>query len=135
MKTICIYVIDDNADNRRQFNDLIEITWSGADVRCFESVYDASQAGASPDLVIIDVSSVAPLMMGDVAHAYGPIAKFMELHPGADIIILSAMGRNSVYEVVDDVKRITQRENVFYGGWGSWEPLEKMIKQTLDLKK
>ncbi len=124
-------VVDDDDINRRQFVELIEGEYPKMEVRAHESLYECYRGWQRFDFVLLDVSTVAPNMMRDVAFAYGPIAKFCQEYPATQLIIHSGMSRNGVHEVIDDVRRVAPEAVVHYGGCGTWEPLKKLLKDLI----
>jgi hypothetical protein len=129
VQSICI--VDDEEVCRRQYRELIEAEFPKLAVRAYDTIFAAYGAGHF-DYLIIDVSSVAPLMMSDVAHAWAPIAKFMENHPGTEIIIVSAMSRSSTHEVIEEVARACGNPDmVHYGGIGVWESSVELGLKTV----
>ena len=124
-------IVDDDPEARRQFVELIQGEYPKMEVRDYESIFECFQGWQRFDFVVVDVSSVAPLMAGDVAHAYAPIAKFLENYPTTQIIIHSAMSRSGTHEVIDEVKRVCPESTVHYGGIGMWEPLKKLLNELI----
>ena len=127
-----IVIIDDCEVARRQFRALIEKDFPKLEVRTYKSIFETYQNFRTFDYMIIDVSSVAPMMMSDVQNAWAPIAKFMEHYQGTDIIIHSAMARSGTHEVIEDVQKATDRpERVHYGGIGTWEPMRAKLHELI----
>jgi DNA-binding NtrC family response regulator len=133
-----VAIVDDDETRRKQLTGAIENAYPTLDkVRSYETIFECYQGFQHWDYLIIDVSSVAPLMMGDVQHAYAPIAKFMETHPETTVIILSAMGRASTEEVVSQVVEAMKAEDaraedrVKYGGTGDIQQLVALVKEMI----
>lgn len=130
VREICI--VDDDEDKRRQYAELIGYAFPKLNVRAFGSIYNAYRSGGRYDYLLIDVSSVAPLMMGDFQHAWGPITRFMQEHTATEVIIISAASRNATQEVIDEVAKHCAPGMVHYGGIGMWESsVELSLKNVL----
>lgn len=100
-----VWIVNDDADDRRMVaEDVFEALYV-VSVQ-FESLFDAHRRPDSPDLLIIDMSSVAPLVLGCAAHHYGPICTFLEARSGVTVIITSAVSQSFAEGVKDDVLRI-----------------------------
>lgn len=114
--------IDDDKDNRRQW-----LEWSkcnGYFALAFESAYDANTVRA--DCYIFDVSAVAS-WTGSLQGAYSPIARLMQDHPGAEIIIGSCMSRNYVEDVLDEVEKVAGRRPKFFDAASGFTGLEAVM--------
>jgi hypothetical protein len=61
-------------------------------------------------------------------HAYAPICRLMQDHPGAEIIIGSCMSRNAVEDVLDDVERVAGRRPRFFDASSGFDGLEAVMK-------
>ena len=118
--------IDDDAEARRQWLELARIeAWK---VSAVESVFEANSIAA--DCYVFDISAVSPNL--DVQYTYSSIARLMEDHPGAAVILLSAMSRRMVEQVIDDVAQHTGRRPT-YGGHGLWTELREPVNQACGL--
>lgn len=124
-------IVDDDENRRRQFREFLANEFPKLEVSDYETIFECYQGWRRFDFVVIDVSSVAPNMMGDVAFAYGPIAKFLEAYPATEVIVLSAMSRNATEDVIDDVKRAVPEAKIRYGGRGDWESPHGGLKDVL----
>jgi len=101
--------------------------WSknnGYDAKAFDSVYEANEYPA--DCYIFDISAVSPMNFGN--HAYAPICRLIEDHPGAEIIIGSCISRNAVEEVLDEVEKVSGRRPHFFDAASGFVGLEAAIE-------
>lgn len=118
--------IDDDADNRRQWME-----WArnrGLTARSFESAYAANRIAAKN--YVFDVSAVAPMAVGH--HAYAPICRLMEDHPGAAIYIGSCMSRNAVEEIIGEVEEVSGRKPRFFDSAYGFLGPEKALMNAVD---
>lgn len=117
-----IAVIDDDEDSRKSMIEQIERAFPKLTVRGFDSIFEAYQGITNYDYLLIDVSAVAPQMLGDVGRAWAPIGKYAEHYPATNFIITSAMSRNAVEDVINDCVEFgkVERQRICYGGW-QWE--------------
>ena len=105
-----VWIIDDQEYMRtRTVPKVIRDRWPDADITAFDSLAAAIYYSGSVDLVIIDITAVCPIQRA--ALAYGPICQLLERHPGATLIINSALPRyitdgvrESVLEFVPDAQ-------------------------------
>lgn len=82
-----------------------------------ESIFACYQGLRCFDYIVIDISAVAPLMASDIQHAYGPISFYLKEYPATKVVIMSACGRETAQEVIDQVvKEIGDSSRVIYGG-------------------
>ncbi len=137
-RVTAVAIVDDDETRRKQFTECLENLFPTLDkIRSYETIFECYQGCQHWDYLVIDVSSVAPLMMGDVQHAYAPIAKFLEIHPETCVIILSAMGRPSTEEVVQQVIDAMKGEDekiadrVKYGGTGNLEIFKSFFEREI----
>lgn len=100
-------------------------------VRYGSSIFDAYYSIGRFDYVIIDISAVAPLMMGDIQHAYGSIVKFMENYPLTEIIITSGVGRECAEEVIEQIKKESGRPEMVHYGGKDWEALKIKLYELI----
>lgn len=99
--------VDDDETNRSNW-----LAWAekkGKSAAAFESAYEANQWPA--DVYVFDLSALSPMCVGH--HAYSPICRLAEDHPGSEIVIASCLGIEYVQEVIDDVEEITGRRVFF----------------------
>lgn len=131
-----IYIVDDDEASRRSLVELVESEFPKLAVHGFESLFECYRGLTCCDYLLLDVSSVAPLMLGDVSRAWAPISKYLQEYPRTELVICSAMGRNSVSDVMDDIVEQggIKRDRLHYGGF-LWEASESVapvtIKKTL----
>lgn len=119
--------INDDPDDRRQLVELANNHYPGETVKAVESAYDAVET--RPDVAVFDVSACSTThIFGH--HAYAPICAFLDLCPGASVVITSATSRSCTQEVIDEVERVSGRRPV-YGGWGLWDDLKPAIDRVL----
>lgn len=117
---IDICFIDDDADNRRQWLEWAD--YSGINAKAVESVFEANRVAA--EAYVFDVTSVAPMNVGH--HAYSPICRLMEDHPGAEIYIGSCMSRNAVEEIIDDVETVSGRRPKYFDAADGFRGFERV---------
>lgn len=118
-----VIFIDDDADSRRQLLECCEKFRPDLTAKTAEAVSEV--IGEKADFYVIDVSAVASCGWS-LAGAYGPICQLMEEHPNAKVIVTSAMSRNSVEDLFEDIDAHIGRKPT-YGGWGPWEDLNKHL--------
>ena len=124
-----IVFIDDNSDSRKQWMDWAK--GKGYSSWVAESVFDAKDFAA--DFFVFDLSAVGDLMQ---PHSmYSPICKLIELHPGAGIILMSATSERAVRDVIDEVSIHFDSPRIEYGGWGTFEGVEKALKLLEERQK
>lgn len=105
--------VDDDETNRSNW-----LAWAeknGKSAAAFESAYEANQWAA--DVYVFDLSALSPMCVGH--HAYSPICRLAEDHPGSELVIASCLGIEYVREVIDDVEKVTGRR-VWFSGLPSW---------------
>jgi hypothetical protein len=122
VRTICF--IDDDADNRRQWMEWAEM--HGITANAFESAFEANNYSA--DLYVFDISAVSQMCVGH--HAYSPICRLWEDHPGADVVIGSCMSRNYVEDVLDDVEKVAGRRPAFFDMARGFAGLEEYLSSN-----
>lgn len=118
-----IIFIDDDPASRRQWLEWSQLKGYGA--KAFESVFEANQHHA--DVYVFDISACCPGQM-DFSRAYSPICRLMEDHPGADIIIGSAMSRNAVEDALSEIETMSGKRPKFFDASYGFEGLEAAIK-------
>jgi CheY-like chemotaxis protein len=80
------------------------------------SYSDLASAIADPgrvDLVLIDISGIAPINLGPAA-AYSQIACMVEKHPHAPVVIVSGVSSNFAADVADRVREVQPGSVVEY---------------------
>lgn len=71
-----IKVVDDDDQHLSEIVNALDEAFPKLRISGHGSIYGAYSCYGHPDYLLIDISSVAPLMMSDVHHAYGPISKY-----------------------------------------------------------
>lgn len=129
-----ICLVDDDKEKLWQDHELISAEFPSLTVHCYESIFQAYGGILTFDYMLIDVSSVAPLMGGDVARAWAPISKYLSEHPRTELVICTAASRNCVNDVMDDIVEQggIDRARLHYGGfmWSGWSG-ETNLKDVL----
>ncbi len=123
-----IVVVDDDDDSRATWLKLLQDEYPKASISGSESLMDAGNA----DYLLIDISAVAPMMMGDMSHAWGPISNYAQKCPGADIIIISGVSRNCANDVMDDCVRFgnVAQERLHYAGF-LWDDVKRKLQEVI----
>lgn len=98
-----IWIVNDDAYDRQACSAQALQAFPDANITTFESLFDAHERFDNPDIVIIDLSAVAPIGLGFSNHHYGPICTFMDRHFGATVIITSAVSKNFAEDVKEEV--------------------------------
>jgi hypothetical protein len=93
---------DDEGAAHYEREDILDI-YPGATVKVFDDALSAWKATGSPEIIVIDISAVGSIM-GGPHQAYSPICNVAGKHPGATIIINSAVSKDFSEEVRDLVK-------------------------------
>ncbi len=87
-----VWVIDDEEYMRsRVVPPMVLARWPDAQITTFDALATAIYKERSVDLIIIDITSVCPVERAKLA--YGPMCQLLEKHPGATMIINSALPR------------------------------------------
>lgn len=115
--------IDDDADNRRQWMEWASAR--GLTAIAVESAYVANHFTAKS--YVFDVSAVSPMAVGH--HAYAPICRLMEDHPGAEIYIGSCMSRNAVEYIIDEVEAVSGSRPKFFDTATGFRGLEEALNE------
>ena len=126
-----IAVVDDDENHRRQLVEHLTNKFPKLTIRDYEDIFECYQGICCFDYIIIDVSSVAPMMMSDVQNAWAPIAKYLEHYPGTSVIIQSGMSANATQDVIDEVRKYASEDRVIYGGHGFWNELEIVLDRLI----
>lgn len=97
-----------------------DIGWPDWDVFAVEDISEV--AGLQPDILVIDMSALTGVFAPDPTRALGPIITFLDLCPGASIVINTAIPQYYVDEIIDDIHNATGNRP-YYGGWsfGGWD--------------
>jgi hypothetical protein len=128
-----IFIIDDDegaSDCKRE--DALEVI-PRATVKIFVDALSASKATGSPDFIIIDISAVGSIA-GGPHHSYSAICNLACKHPGAMIIINSAVSRYFAEEVRDLVKERCPESVIELVDWAKCDPgdsLKKILKEAI----
>ena len=121
--------IDDEEENRRQW-----LEWGlfhKHTVKAFEDVFTANQWRA--DIYVFDISALCPML--DQHSAYSPICALMEDHPGAVIVIGSAVGYSYAENVLDDVERVSGTRPKYFDAARGFDGLDElMVELTAELE-
>lgn len=122
-----IGIVDDDEAARKTLVELLEREFPSLTVRGFESLFSAYEGITTHDYLLIDVSSVCPSTW-HANRAWAPIGKYAEQHPATEFVIVSAMSRNAIRDVIDDCVEYgaVARERLHVGGF-MWDD----IKATL----
>jgi hypothetical protein len=101
-----VWIIDDQEYMRmRVVPTLVQNRWPEADITSFDCLAGALYHSAPVDLIIIDITAVCPIERAQLA--YGPICQLLDKHPGASLIINSALP----HYVTDVVRREVKEFN------------------------
>jgi hypothetical protein len=129
-----IALVDDDSQKLEQDRELIAAEFPSLTIYCYESIFSAYHNLRCFDYLLIDVSSVAPPMGGDVARAWAPISKYLSEYPRTELIICTAASRNCVNDVMDDIVEQggIDRSRLHYGGFmWSGSSVETNLKDVL----
>ena len=121
-RTLRIVILDDDADNRRLIRESIDEILPGSDVVKTDNILDASNVAGGIDVLIVDISAVANLWQID--HAYHSICSFIAKHPGATVIINTAIAHPD--DVKDDILEQMPEAHVLVCDWATGD-LEKHL--------
>lgn len=83
----------------------------------------------SADFYVFDISVVAPFNL-NLHSAYSPITSIASNHPHSTIVIIAGVSKSDAESVCDDVEQACGVRPV-YGGWGTYEHLEKALEPFL----
>ena len=122
MKKTRIVFINDDPEDRRLW-----LRWARDKKYIAHAVDNILDANKIPgvDYYVFDISVVCPIL--SLHMAYSPICTLAENHPGATIVIVSAIGEGSVDDIVEEVKERTGID-VINGGWGCFDDFEKATR-------
>lgn len=121
-----VWIIDDQEYMRAKVVPrLVRERWPEADMTGFDSLAAALYYSGAVDLIIIDITAVCPLERARLA--YGPICQLIERHPGAPLVINSALPRYVTQEVRDEVLSFVPDAQVYLCGF----PFEVNLPKVL----
>lgn len=123
-----LVIVDDDEETRGQLLELAKLDLPNWTVKAFENIAEACEQN-SIDILLIDISAVAYGNMWE--HAYGPIASFMERHPGTSVVVTSGVSRNAADEVIEKVKEVAGREPIYGGSGVNWKDTLAAIGKSL----
>ncbi len=136
-----IGIVDDDADARETWVRLLEMHYPKLTVRGFETLFQAYEGITTYDYLLVDISALAP-NFGDFSRAWVPLAKYAQEHPATHFVIVSAVSRNAVEDLLEDCEKCggVARDRFTYGGFmwdassgfmwdASSEPVD--VKRTL----
>jgi len=124
-----VVFVDDDDLKRRQWLEIAR--GEGFHVAGADSAYVANQQAG--DVYVFDISAVSGLY-DRMQWSWSPICNLMDHHPGAIVIILSAVGRRYAEEVLDDIEE-RSGTRPHYGGTGSWEELYPIPRDVLGIDR
>jgi hypothetical protein len=128
MKTLWL-VNDDKDFTRWQQQDIAEV-WPKAKVTTAVSLYELREKTKGPDVLLIDISAIAPIAAG-AHHCYGPICAFHEKFPGTTIIINSCVSSYFLNDVRDMVMEKCPAAVVLLIDWASAKA-SNVLKRLLE---
>lgn len=132
-RVVRIGVIDDDQGSRDTPVELIQNEYPRLTVKGFESIFQAYEGITTYQYLLIDITSVSPSFT--LGREWAPIAKYAEEHPATNFIIISAMSRSAIQDVIDECVEYGKidRNRFSYGGfmWESSNPQES-IKHHLN---
>jgi len=115
--------IDDDEESQELWLDYFDNpNWNCV---CKDNALDANDIAA--DVYVIDVTSVSsdfqPL------QAAFPVLTLAENHPGSVFIIISAMSKNTVMEIIEMIQEQMPDVVVKYGGSSDFDGIEAALKE------
>ena len=120
------WIIDDNESAQDALREVIEDFFPDARVECFEYPH-ATIHSPSVDVILIDISAVVPIMMSHTA--YSAICTLLAKHPGATVVICSAVSFNASQDVRDDVLEQMPEADVRIAAFPQRETLPEILEQ------
>lgn len=131
-----IAVVDDDEAARKTLVELVQSEYPKLTVRGFESLFDCYCGVMSFDYILMDISSVCPATMLDMAgRAWAPIGKYASEYPRTEFVLITAMSSNACQDVIDDCVSLggVERSRMHVGGF-MWESKSepRSIKRTLN---
>lgn len=106
-----IWNVNDDRDCRSVIRETVEHHFNHVTVRDFEDVIEAAKAVGKCDVALIDMTTAAPLACGPEG-CYSQIARFCQLHPGANVILLSGVSSNFAEDVIDRIRGVVDPEDM-----------------------
>jgi hypothetical protein len=111
-----VWIIDDQEYMRtRTVPKIVRDRWPDSDITAFDSLAAALYYSGSVDLIIIDITAVCPIERAYLA--YGPICQLIDRHPGATLIINSALPRYVTDVVRSEVQQFAPDAHVLLCGF------------------
>lgn len=101
-KHLRVWIIDDDASNREMLQQDVAEVLPDAVQTLFGSLFDTRDRTDRVDLIFVDLSSIGPIA-GGPHFFYGPICTLLEKHPGATLVINSAVALNYMDDVREEV--------------------------------
>lgn len=125
--------VDDDALSRKQLLELAREDWPDWEISAFESLQAASDSAV--DVLVIDMSALTGVFAPDTMRALGPLTAFIDRHPGAAIVINTAIAQGYVEDLIEDIVETTG-VRPYYGGWAcGWdEDLRPIVMQAAGLQ-
>lgn len=100
------FIIDDDRYYRDVISNELQLCSNVTHIYPFENLFEALESTVRADFIVIDISAVGYTMMGGAHQYYSPICSLADKHPGANIIIVSAMGKQFIDDVIELVKTV-----------------------------
>lgn len=119
-----VWIINDDDYDTNAIKEIVEEQCPGAVIRVFQNLFDTGRAG-SVDLVIIDISSVCPIM--SLHSAYSPICTLLDRHPGVPVVIASAISKNAAEDIRTDILEHVPDANIRIAGFPMFETLPNTL--------
>jgi len=116
--------INDDPDDIRQWLGWAER--NGHEAQGVGSALEADRLNA--DFYVFDISAVAGLLQPE--QAYSPICSIATNHPGATMVIVSAVPKPCVDDLCEDVY-VHIGVRPINGGWGTYTQFEKALEGLL----
>lgn len=124
MKPVFV-IVDDDDESRATLVELCQNQWPTCDFRDFESLHEAAQLSRI-DLLLVDTSAMSA---GHWSFMSSGLAAFIERHPGAEIFIQSAMSRNAIRDLIEDLQRDYSIDTSFIFSAGfQWDSIKESVK-------
>ncbi len=124
-----VWIIDDQEYMRmRVIPKLVRDRWPESDLTAFDSLAAALYHTAAVDLIVIDITAVCPIERAQLA--YGPICQLIDKHPGATLIINSALPRYVTDVVRDEIKQFAPEAQVLLCGFPFDQNLPKVLAEV-----
>ncbi len=111
-----VWIIDDQEYMRmRTVPKIVRDRWPDSDITVFDSLAAALYYSGSVDLIIIDITAVCPIERAQLA--YGPICQLIDRHPGATLVINSALPHYVTDVVRSEVQQFAPEAHVLLCGF------------------